>query len=249
MGSSDFYLEFLLAWFSMLVESGYKNPAIFALEYTLVPDASYPTQLQEVSEGYRHVLNVVRDPSIICVSGDSAGAMLVLSFLLHLGDQRPNSYAPCRQRLTKPALAVLISPWVTLVSSRDRNTESDYLDVHQLHRYGRQLAGGHISENDPLISPGCCSDISWWRRASPFKGIFVTYGEDEVFAPEIEELVRVLQRAGIIIDSKKEPGGIHAWPVASLFLCATKDKRLEGLTTVTDEIRRQIPQRHDDECR
>jgi hypothetical protein len=62
MGSSYFYLEFLLSWLSLLCEAGYSNPAIFALEYTLVPDASFPTQLCDTIAGYRHVLSVARRP-------------------------------------------------------------------------------------------------------------------------------------------------------------------------------------------
>ena len=81
MGSSYFYMEFLLAWVSLLEAAGFQNPALFALDYTLVPDAVYPRQLQETYFGYLHVLSIVKDPSRICVSGDSAGATLILSFL------------------------------------------------------------------------------------------------------------------------------------------------------------------------
>lgn len=239
MGSSHFYLEFLLTWLSVLVSSGYKNPAIFALEYTLVPDAAYPTQLNEAAKAYEHVLSIARGPSTVCVSGDSAGATLILSLLLHLGSKEtdgPSSHG----RLPKPTLAVLISPWVTLVSPRHVNTESDYLDAHQLEQYGRQFAGSNISAEDPLVSPGCCQDIAWWRRSSPSGGIFITYGTEEIFAAEIEELARVLQKAGVIVGTEAEAGGIHAWPVASLFLSSSRSKRLKGLTAITTEIRKRI---------
>jgi acetyl esterase/lipase len=82
MGSSFFYMEFLLAWVSLLKEAGYRNPALFALDYSLVPDAVFPTQLQETLAGYQYVLSIAQNPSRICVGGDSAGATLILSFLL-----------------------------------------------------------------------------------------------------------------------------------------------------------------------
>lgn len=47
MGSSYFYIEFLMAWIHLLKSAGYANPALFALEYTLVPEATYPTQTQK----------------------------------------------------------------------------------------------------------------------------------------------------------------------------------------------------------
>src|SRR4051812_48076019 len=121
MGSSYFYLEFLLAWVSLLKQAGYRNPALLALEYSLVPDAVYPTQLQETFAGYEHALSVVENPARVCVAGDSAGATLILSLLLYLGD-----HSEYRHRL--PGLAVLISPWPVLVSDKNRDTQSDYLN-------------------------------------------------------------------------------------------------------------------------
>ncbi|KAK0645908.1 Alpha/Beta hydrolase protein [Cercophora newfieldiana] len=241
MGSSYFYLEFLMTWLSVLAQSGYNNPAIFALEYTLVPDASYPTQIEEVLASYAYVLDVAGDPTIVTVSGDSAGAMLVLGLLLH-------------NNARKPALALLISPWVTLTPASEGNGEarqrlqrnllkSDYLDIPQLSRYGKQLAGSKISVNDPLVSPGCCKDRAWWKRAGPERGIFLTYGAEEVLAPQIEDLLEILKGAGITVDSKREPGGIHAWPVASLFLSGEESKRLSGLRAMTQKIREEIPSR------
>src|SRR3569833_3354868 len=87
MGSTWFYLEFLLSWLHLLRCSGYKNPAIFALEYTLVPDGVFPTQLVEALHGYEHVLSFARDPAKVVVSGDSAGAAIVLSLLLYLSQR------------------------------------------------------------------------------------------------------------------------------------------------------------------
>ncbi|KAK4039918.1 monoterpene epsilon-lactone hydrolase, partial [Parachaetomium inaequale] len=241
MGSSYFYLEYLLTWLSSLSAAGYKNPAIFALEYTLVPDASFPTQVEETLKGYEHVLEVVRDPSVVCVSGDSAGATLILCLLLRLGNNRANGHGHDKQPPPKPALAVLISPWATLVSTRHKNTASDYLDVQQLRHYGAQFAGSRISATDPLVSPGCCKDVLWWKRSSPTKGIVITHGTEEVLAPEIEELVDTLREAKVVVGSKAELGGIHAWPVASLFLSRSREGRLDGLMTMTSEIRHLIP--------
>jgi acetyl esterase/lipase len=238
MGSTYFYLELLMSWMTLLEAAGYKNPAIFGLEYTLVNNASFPTQLREVVHGYEHVLHVARDPSLVCVSGDSAGATLVLSLLLHLSN--PNE-KQALQTLPKPRLAVLISPWVTLLSARHANTKSDYLDTHTLHRYALQYAGPRVSTSDSLVSPGSCHDVEWWRRASPTEGFFITYGAEEVFAPDIEDLLRLLRKADVSVASLGEEGGIHAWPVASLFLSTSRAKRLKGLNTIVAQIREKMP--------
>ena len=37
-GSSYFYLEFLLAWATLLQDAGFRNPALLSVDYSLVPD-------------------------------------------------------------------------------------------------------------------------------------------------------------------------------------------------------------------
>lgn len=233
MGSSYFYLEFLLAWLSLLKDSGYKNPGIFALEYDLVPDAQFPTQLEQTVTGYEHVCSITGDPSRVCVSGDSAGATLVLSLLLVIG--RLSDYDKHR-----PGFASLISPWPTLFSTSNRDTRSDFLNADSLHLYGRQYAGDEQNLNDPTVSPGLCKDVNRWSKASPKAGFCFMYGSEEVLGPEIRSLVALLRKSGCSVAVREESGGIHAWPVAALFLADSKFTRLKGLKDLTKMVRRAI---------
>lgn len=243
MGSPYFYLEYLLTWLSLLGESGYGNPAIFSLEYTLVPDAVFPTQLQQAMAAYQHVLETVGQASRVCISGDSAGATIMLSLLLHLAN--PGRGADSMNdtgawRLEAPAMAALISPWVTLVSPRHRNTASDYLNQENLHQYALGYAG-RLAVTDPLLSPGDCRDVDWWQRACPSGGMFIAYGAEEVFAPDIKDHVKFLETAGVKISSRAEDGGIHAWPVASLFLSTGARDRQKGLKSLVEQVKAGIP--------
>lgn len=233
MGSSYFYLEFLLAWVSLLKLAGYRNPALFALEYSLVPDAIYPTQLQQTMAGYEHARSIIGDASRICVGGDSAGATLILSLLLSIGQ------LPHHQRHL-PGYATLISPWPKLVSLQNRNTASDYLDADSLQRYGRRYAST-ANLDDPLVSPGACKDPTWWANACPSAGFGIFFGSEEVFALEIRELVAVLRRSGCAVGVREEPGGIHAGPVVALFLSDTQARRQKGLRDLTKMIKQSIP--------
>ncbi|KAJ8068128.1 hypothetical protein OCU04_003699 [Sclerotinia nivalis] len=248
MGSSYFYLEFLLSWLSLLKDSRkFRNPAIFALEYSLVPDESYPTQLHETSAGYKYVLSVTNDPSKICVSGDSAGATLILSLLLHIARPDIVQSDPTMEttHTETPAMAVLISPWTTLDSPQAKNTSSDYLDTNSLRLYARQYAGSRASVSDPSLSPGACKDLDWWRMASPTRGFFVTYGSEEVFAPETRDLIMLLKKSGKAeIRGQEQIGGIHAWPVAALFLSSTSSARLKGLCMLVSEIGERMGKAH-----
>ncbi|KAJ9639432.1 hypothetical protein H2199_006465 [Coniosporium tulheliwenetii] len=215
MGTTYFYLEFLLAWVSLLRAAGYTNPSLFALEYTLVPDAVYPTQVQQTFAGYAYVLSLVRDPSHVVVGGDSAGATLILSMLLYVAD-----HPEYRGRL--PGMAVMISPWVEIVSEKRRDTASDYLCAESLDLYGRQYIG------------------SKWLRASPSRGWFFLFGSEEVLAPETRDLISLLRKAGAEVDVHEEEGSVHAWPVAALYLGESRTERLKGLRDIVKVIRRRL---------
>jgi hypothetical protein len=124
MGSAYFYLEFLLVWVSLLKDAGYDNPALFALDYTLVPEATYPTQVQQALAGYKYVLSIVDDPSQICVSGDSAGATLILSLLFCLSD-----YTSLRNSLGR--YNILQKPEYSFGLSKCRESPSLRQPVHR----------------------------------------------------------------------------------------------------------------------
>lgn len=250
MGSSYFYLEFLIAFVSLLKSTtNFKNPALLALEYDLVPDKSYPVQLHQTIAGYNYIRSITHDPGKIVVAGDSAGATLILSLLLYLGSDKsekiPGAGVSANLPVVgcnRPGMAVLVSPWTTLVSSLDKNTASDYLDAANLHEYAKQYSGSKTSIHDPLISPGKCKDKLWWKDAAPAQGFFISFGAEEVFAPEIEGLIRLLNESGVKTEWQEEEGGIHAWPIASLFLCATRQKRTKGLEAMVKQIGERMSQ-------
>ncbi|KAK1238673.1 hypothetical protein MKX07_004249 [Trichoderma sp. CBMAI-0711] len=252
MGSSYFYFEFLLAWHSLLVDAGYENPAIFALDYSLVPDEVYPTQILQTLQGYKHVLEVAKDASKVCVAGDSAGGTLILSMLLEVGIQVQSQQAmgvklgkkrgvpgDFRPDFAIPRMAMLISPWITLASSLHFLSPVDYLNRNTLWKYGHQYAGDTMIHGG-MASPGRCDDVKLWKAASPERGYFITYGGDEVLAPDIENFVSRLGAGKVEIEARRFDGGIHAWPVASLFLSSTRRKRLYGLRTIVGEIRKRF---------
>jgi len=238
MGSSYFYMEFLFAWVSLLKDAGYSNPALFALEYTLVPEATYPTQVQQTLAGYKWVLSIIEDSSRICVSGDSAGATLILSLLLCL-----SNYTSLKHRM--PGMAIPISPWAVIISPKNKDTPSDYLNAESLHLYGSQYMGTKVSVDDSLVSPGRCHDLAWWRRASPTLGWLFVWGAEEVFAPETRSLVALLREAGTSVEEYEEKGWIHAWPVVKLFLCNDQRERQCGLRSMVKFMTERLPNKID----
>jgi acetyl esterase/lipase len=224
-------MEFLLAFVTLLKSVGFKNPALFSLEYTLVPDAVYPTQVHEAIAAYQYVLSIVGDDSSkICVGGDSAGATIILSLLLHLSEHRD-------QKALLPGFAVMISPWARVLSKNNKNTRSDYLDENSLRLYGSQYIGNKVAYDDPMVSPGCCIDKHRWSKASPSKGMLFSYSSEEVLGPETKALIETLRTAGTCIHVFEQQGYVHAWPVASLYLGETSSARLHGLREIADTLR------------
>ncbi|KAL2205058.1 alpha/beta-hydrolase [Sarocladium strictum] len=243
MGSSYFYLEFLMALHHLLLEAGYTNPAVFALEYTLVPDDIYPRQINQTVQGYRHVLEAAGDASRVCVGGDSAGATLVLSLLLELGAQSRKgknsgglAVPQSIPRLPLPRKVVLISPWVTLLSLRHHESDVDFLDRSTLWRYAHAYAGEAMVLQAPA-SPGSCTADELWHASQPKDGWLVAFGDQEVFAGDALDFIRKQRKLGHEVRVHKVAGGVHAWPVASLFLSSTIEKRLLGLRTIVEEVR------------
>jgi acetyl esterase/lipase len=233
MGSGYFYLEFLLAWLTLLSQAGFRNPAILALEYSLVPEAVYPTQLDEALSAYRYALSITNgDASRVCIGGDSAGGTLVLSVLLCL---------PGRSGISLPALAILISPWITMVSTEHSNTSSDYLDIRTLHLYGSQYLRDVISPaEDELASPGNRRDVNAWKEATPEHGWIVTWGEQEVLRDDIRGWVARLDKAGVPVKAVPGHDSIHAWPVAALYLGESAEARLSGLRVIVEGMRKSF---------
>ena len=259
MGSPWFYLEFLLAWADLLSSSSepegaasrsrnaYANPAVFAPDYTLVPGGTFPTQVRQVITAYEYACGLAGPDAAVEVAGDSAGATLALSLLLHLAlEERRGAAAPVR----RPDHATLISAWCRLISKRNANTPSDYLNADSLHLYARQYMGACADHSSGLAngagidpqfaSPGDVVDEGVWKRAVPEGGVHFIWGREEVLGAEIWRLVERLR--GVVGDEKDGEGGkvvtteqakqIHAWPVVDLFLAGSEKERLRGLRRI-----------------
>ena len=229
MGSAYFYLEPSLTIVSLL-KAHYRNPALFSLDYDLVPDKQWPSQLEQVMVGYDYVLSLVKGKAnLICCSGDSAGGTLILSLLLSLA-RRENAKDLC------PGYAALLSPWITLVTENNQDNGSDFLSTKTLHEYATQYAGDKSNLENPLISPGRCVDLDWWAAAAPRYGFYFAFGSEEILAHEIRALVKLLQSTMVNVSVREQRGCVHAWVIANLFLAGSHDQRIYGMKEVVKAI-------------
>ena len=232
MGSVYFYLEFCCAFVDLLKRAGFKAPALFAVEYTLVPDATFPTQVEEAIIGYHYILNRVQSSNVV-LAGDSAGGTLALSFLLRLAE---------KNHPRKPILATLISPWCYILSDLNTGNENDYIDPLALHAYGSAyLKGERAWVHDPSASPGHYQDVLKWRLASPKMGWHFYYGSDEVLAAGSRSMIRFLIDNQVHnVEYVEGCNEIHAWPIARMFLCNAVEERTMGLSKIVQFLQTRI---------
>lgn len=78
-------------------------------EYRMAPEHRYPVGPDDCTSIYRGLLDLGVDPAALSISGDSAGATLVLSTILRARDAE----------LPLPAAAALLSPWIDLSMSSE----------------------------------------------------------------------------------------------------------------------------------
>ena len=165
IGSTAFYLEFLMN----IVDTIPNHAAsIFSLDYSLVPEARYPTQLQQMAHAYEYLLSKTPADKIV-IAGDSAGASLLLPFLLHIVRPCPELETTSHP-LPTPAAVILISPWCHIdcrrtPSSSAKVADEDYLDTTMLDEYSRLYTG----VTDPQSSISLLFPFQFYIAA--FKGL------------------------------------------------------------------------------
>ncbi|MBE3042621.1 alpha/beta hydrolase fold domain-containing protein [Candidatus Bathyarchaeota archaeon] len=235
MGSTHFYLEYLMAIQNLLVQC-FHNPAIFAIEYSLAPGAQYPKQSEEVLNGYLHALSVAKSNDRVCVMGDSAGGSLGLNMLADLRKPGRVSFAG-----ETPAYMVLVSPWLTLASDSHRDTADDYLSAESLHKFANLYAPDKTGRGIMEIASPSVVLRSGWKLQGPKHGYYIWFGEKELLAQDIRSTMQTPKKLGakVYLDERQSGGrNVHVWPLISFYLASDQDRRLEETRGIVARIAR-----------
>ena len=112
----------------------------------------FPAALQDAVTAYQYLLDQGISSNRIILSGDSAGAGLVVSLLRYISGTVV--------QLPHPSAALLFSPWLDLKSAldpahvtRNRHSETDYLPANFTGWGARTYIPAHIDVNNPHFSP------------------------------------------------------------------------------------------------
>lgn len=150
---------------------------VWALEYRLAPEHTFPAALEDAVEGYHWLADSTPGIRQLFVAGDSAGGGLALCLLLRLRDDGRSL----------PAAAVALSPWTDLAltgPSLESNAAADpMLNADDLP----ELAKLYLAGTDP------CTPY-----ASPLYGdpaglppVLIQVGSDEILR---DDAVRMAQK-------------------------------------------------------
>ncbi|OQR96282.1 alpha/beta hydrolase domain-containing protein [Thraustotheca clavata] len=200
------------------------NARVFSVEYTLAPEAKFPTQISEVVAAYEYVSSQFPNNPILLM-GDSAGGNLVLTNLLSL---------KAKEDIRRPSAAILISPWVTasVTEFPPSYAECEANDIvhirhlkHHLDAYLPEDATDEIFKN-PLISPiygdftGCCP-------------MLLHYGGKECFKDDCEKMAKVLKSQQVDVTVAIEPLAPHISPLFRRFF---GDMSVRGCEVIAEFI-------------
>ncbi|KAI0310752.1 Alpha/Beta hydrolase protein, partial [Amylostereum chailletii] len=168
-----------------------------ALEYTLVPDAPFPTQLAQATAAINHLITLGVSPSDLVLSGDSAGGNLVLQVLSHLLHPLTHPSVPPPPKLSAPlGGALLISPWVhfgTSDPSFTSNAEADIVPPSGWANLARGCIPEVTEELRAYVEPARAPAGWWGGLGGVVRRVLVTAGERESLVDMVVKMGSALQ--------------------------------------------------------
>ncbi|KIX05744.1 uncharacterized protein Z518_03716 [Rhinocladiella mackenziei CBS 650.93] len=163
--------------------------AILFLEYSLVPHATYPTQIIEAVEAFQYAKTELKRPaSEIILGGDSAGGNMCLAILSHIMHPSPDFPELKLVDGEKLKALVLVGPWVSFKldwASEERNRYKDIVSAYVGGKWSKDyLAGKETSSYAEAILP----PADWWKD-SRVEQLIAVSGGDEVLIDPITQWV------------------------------------------------------------
>ncbi|KIV81057.1 hypothetical protein PV11_08509 [Exophiala sideris] len=189
LDGEDTHIKFYHEVQTTLKESGIPVAFLF-LEYTLVPHATYPTQVLEAVEAVNYVMTELKRPaSDIILGGDSAGGNMCLAVLSHL--THPSSDFPELKLAEGDKLKAIlcVAPWVHFGAqweSSQRNIHKDFVSAYAGEMWARTYLGGKKSD---YYTEAVEAPADWWKDAK-VEQILCTVGSDELLVDCISAWVK-----------------------------------------------------------
>ncbi len=176
---------------------------LFAVDYRLAPEHTYPAALEDAVTAYRAILKEGTDPQQIVLVGDSAGGNLAAALLLSLRD----NHVPL------PKAVILISPWTYLGSdlpSHVNNIPKDQVLGEKNVRLGGEVAHPSYRKDAPVTDPYISPVYADLTGLPP---MLITAGGDELFLDDAALLAAHATAAGVPTQFTIYPYMSHDWTI------------------------------------
>ena len=202
-----------------------KSLSFLIVQYSLAPQQSYPTQLDECLEALNYLVSDLhREASTLLLAGDSAGGNMVLAVLSSLAHPRPDcpiTIPTSSISADKPLkAAILIAPWCSFDTKRwpsvKSNAHKDIVISSSATMWSDNYLGGHKSDayTEPILG-----DKAWWTEAGKFvSDVLCVAGKDELLIDQIDEFMGAFTAAkggkeGGHVTYVAAPGEVHVQPI------------------------------------
>ncbi|PPQ68442.1 hypothetical protein CVT25_007834 [Psilocybe cyanescens] len=203
-------LEFWSLVQKSLAEKG-KTIGLAVLNFTLVPDAPFPTQLKQAIAAVQHLIDSGVKPENLQLVGDSAGGALIhgiLSHMLHPLEKTP------KLELSGPlGGALMISPWTRAVNEENvlfaNDGHGDFLNARTIIRWGALVVHGVPESIIPYLE-GNNTPERWLDGVDRLvKRIMITGGAAETLRFEIEKYAGIVEKHHKDVTLVVQANGIH----------------------------------------
>lgn len=171
------------------------NCKALAVNYRKAPENNFPDAIEDVVNTYKQMIEDGFENIILM--GDSAGGGLALALLQEIK----------KQKLTKAAGVVLLSPWTDLTLSgesiQSKKDVDPLIQPHLLEIFSKRYYASSDPKN-PLISP-LFSDVKG------FPTILIQVGGNEVLLDDSTRMAQKLHKAGVNVTLDIFDNMMHVW--------------------------------------
>ncbi|KAH9476880.1 Putative steryl acetyl hydrolase mug81 [Psilocybe cubensis] len=190
-----------------------KEVDVAMLNYTLVPDAMFPTQLKQAVLAIQHLISTGIKPENIQLAGDSAGGALIHEVLSHLLHPVPD--VPKLVLSAPLGGAYLMSPWTSLKDSpmlRSNQGRGDILTLSTVVYWGSKVLDGVPESGIPYLD-GISAPEDWFKGIDKVvKRILISAGDAEVFRDTIIKYTKTVEKYHKDVTFFLDEHGVHDDP-------------------------------------
>ena len=186
---------------------------VLLIDYRLAPEHPFPAAIDDAAAAWRWLLQQGFAANRMAIAGDSAGGGLTIATLVNLRDQK----------LSLPACAVAISPWVDLEgvgnSMTTRSAQDPMVQKDGLLWMAKMYLNGKDSKT-PLAAP----------LHADLKGLpptLVQVGTAETLLDDAIRIAEKMHAAGVDARLAIWPNQLHVFPLFAPILSEGRDGCIE----------------------